>query len=73
MAGSKKDVLKAVGRTVRSLRESQGLSQEALAERAEVHDRTIGKIERGELNFSVKILLRLSQALKCSPNDILRS
>jgi hypothetical protein len=32
---------------------------------------TVGKIERGKLNFSVLILLRLSQALRCSPNRLL--
>jgi len=71
MSASRKDVLKDAGRSVRGLRNRQGLSQEALAEKAEVHDRTIGKIERGELNFSILILLRLSEALCCSPNDIL--
>jgi transcriptional regulator with XRE-family HTH domain len=63
--------LRAIGLNVRTARERRGWSQEHLAELASVHDRTIGKIERGELNFSVLILLKLGKALDCSPNSLL--
>lgn len=44
-------VLRKIGQNVRICREKRGWSQERLAEAAIVHDRTIGKIERGELNL----------------------
>lgn len=66
-----KAALKAIGLTIRGRREARGWSQEHLAEIAGIHDRTVGKIERGELNFSVLLLVKLSRALDCSPNRIL--
>jgi transcriptional regulator with XRE-family HTH domain len=63
--------LRVIGARVREMRTASGLSQESLAERADVHDRTVGEIERGELNFSVRVLLKLCGALKTTPNDIL--
>ena len=66
---SQKD-LKKIGLRVRELRLEKELSQEALAELADIHDRTVGEIERGELNFSVRILLQLCIALNVEPNDI---
>jgi len=64
-------LLRRIGLRVRVCREHRGWSQEQLAERAELHDRTVGKIERGELNFSVLILMRLCHALDCSPTRML--
>lgn len=57
--------------TIRLLREKREWSQEYLAEVAGVHDRTIGKIERGQMNFSVLMLSSLCKALDCSPNRLL--
>lgn len=47
------------------------MTQEWLAEKADLHDRTVGKIERGELNFSVLILVRLCKALNISAEKLL--
>ena len=52
-----------MGVFIRTARLSKGWSQETLAERADMHDRTIRKIERGEINFSVLSLRRLMLAL----------
>ena len=62
--------LKRIGRNVRAFREKRGWSQEQMAEMADVHDRTIGKIERGELNFSVIILIKICKAFGCTPNAL---
>ena len=67
-----RQILKNAGLNLRALREQKNLSQESLAELADVHDRTIGSIERGRLNFSVIILMKLCEALDCSPQDILQ-
>ena len=66
-----KGFLKSIGFRIRKCIELKGWSQEKLAEEAGIHDRTIGKIERGQLNFSVTILCRLSRALSCTARKII--
>jgi len=63
--------LKRIGLNIRAQREALQLTQEWLAEKADLHDRTVGKIERGELNFSVLICLRLCKALNISSEKLL--
>jgi DNA-binding XRE family transcriptional regulator len=65
--------LKQIGLNIRSYREALRMTQEQLAEKADLHDRTIGKIERGELNFSILIFIRLCKALNLSSDQILKS
>ena len=65
--------LKQVGLNIRSHREALRMTQEQLAEKADLHDRTLGKIERGELNFSILIFIRLCKALNISADKILSS
>ena len=63
-SGADHHFLKTFGVRIRAAREAKGWSQEKLAEHADIHDRTIGRIERGELNFSVLSLHRLLRALE---------
>ena len=51
-------------RNVRLLRQQADLSQEELAERADLHRTYIGSIERGERNVSLENVERLAKALK---------
>lgn len=53
------------------LRQSQGLSQAALAHFANTTPRQIGRLERGERQLSQKWIERLTKALGCSADDIL--
>ncbi|WP_373747051.1 helix-turn-helix domain-containing protein [Neisseria dentiae] len=55
--------LQQFGLHVRALRQSQNLSQEELAEKANMHRTYIGMIERGERNPALLNLIRLAQAL----------
>jgi transcriptional regulator with XRE-family HTH domain len=47
------------------------LSQEELADRAELHRTYVGGIERGERNVSLLNIDRLARALETSPSRLL--
>jgi transcriptional regulator with XRE-family HTH domain len=53
----------ALGQTIRQYRLAQGLSQERLAERADLHRNHVSFVERGERSPSVDVLARLGYAL----------
>lgn len=61
------DAKTIIGRTIRQLRESSGLSQEKLAERAGITYQYLSAIENGKENFTVGILETLAKALD---NDV---
>jgi DNA-binding XRE family transcriptional regulator len=52
-----------LGRRIRDFREHQGLIQKDLAKKAELPVRTIGRIERGEVDLRLSTLLRIAKAL----------
>jgi transcriptional regulator with XRE-family HTH domain len=60
------------GRIVRKLRESRGLTQEELAERAEVSGTYVGFIERGDNVPTLTIVLQIASALGVRPAELLR-
>ncbi|MDQ2842615.1 MAG: helix-turn-helix domain-containing protein [Acidobacteriota bacterium] len=60
-----------LGKTLRQRRLSMGLSQEALAERADLHWTYIGGIERGERNVSLINIVRIARALELTPARLL--
>ena len=51
------------GEHLRALRKARGLSQAELGERADVNDKYLGEVERGDGNPSLEVLLRLAKAL----------
>ena len=57
------DICEKFGNRVRELRASQGLSQEALAQKSGLHRTYIGGIERGERNVSLENIQKIAQAL----------
>ena len=59
-------LLTALGRRVRALRETQGLTQEQLGEKADLDQTNISDIERGERNPSVLIVGQLAKAFRLS-------
>lgn len=67
----KSEILKQFGAHVRYLRQLQDLSQEALAEKANMHRTYIGMIERGERNPALLNLVRLANALNISLPELL--
>jgi len=59
-------ILVRFGHTVRSKRLSLDLTQEVLAEKAELHRTYIADIERGTRNVSLQNIEKLALALGCS-------
>ena len=62
----KNDVLVCFGQTIRSRRIALDLTQEVLAEKAELHRTYIADIERGTRNVSLQNIEKLARALGCS-------
>jgi transcriptional regulator with XRE-family HTH domain len=57
---------------VRARRKELNLSQEELADRAEVHRTFIGHVERAETNISIDNIARISEALGVPAFELLR-
>jgi transcriptional regulator with XRE-family HTH domain len=63
--------LKAFGANVRRERVAAGLTQERLAERADLNIRTLQSVEAGELNVLVTTAMRLQKAMGCEWKDLM--
>jgi DNA-binding XRE family transcriptional regulator len=57
--------LKLFGANVRRERNRLDLTQEKLAEKVDLHPRTVQKIEAGEVNLLLTTVLRIQKALGC--------
>jgi transcriptional regulator with XRE-family HTH domain len=64
--------LKIFGANVRRERVATGLTQEKLAEKADLNIRTLQSIEAGQLNILVTTTMRLQEALDCSWENLFR-
>lgn len=60
---SEQEFIKFLGVRIRQLREEKNMSQQVLADICNVPKSTIGRLERGEVNPTVKTLLKISKAL----------
>ena len=67
---AREPVLKKFGGNVREKREARNLSQESLAEQADLDRTYIGGIERGERNPTILSALRIAKALKTSVAEL---
>ena len=66
------DEQRALGRAVRELRARRGLSQETLGKRARLHRNYIGAAERGELNPTLRTLLKLAEGLALPLSELIQ-
>jgi len=67
----KMPILVKFGQRVRQLRKAKNLSQEQLAEKANLHPTFIGKIERAEINPSIITLEKIAQAFSIPLSQLL--
>ena len=63
---------KKVGETIRDLRKREGISQEELAERANIAKNYVGNLERGEHEPSTYVLCRVAVALGIAGSELLK-
>jgi len=61
----------ALGEVIRNRRKALGLSQEAMAERLDLHRNYVSLVERGIQNITLETLCKLSDVLGCFPSAIL--
>lgn len=61
--------LKMIGKNVRAIRNSKGLSMEEVANEANIEYRQLGRIERGEGNTTINSLLKIAEALKVNISE----
>ena len=74
--GSLKDFVKysrmkkIFGATVKARRKHLGISQEELAERADLHRTYISDVERGARNLSLESIVKIAHALDTSCSEL---
>ena len=61
---------KAFGDAIRAYRKKAGLTQEKLAERADMHHNFIGEVERGNMECSLSSMVKISKALGVRVKDL---
>lgn len=61
------------GRRVREIRLQRGLSQEKLAELADLHRNYVGGVERGERNVSLLNIVKIARGLNIRPTRLVEA
>lgn len=64
------DIIKILGKRIRSYRTQLGYSQERLAEKSSCHPTYIGQIERGEKNPTIESIEKIAKALEISLSQL---
>lgn len=62
---------KKLGDNIRRVRAARGMTQQRLAEGADLNIRNVQRIEAGEFDVSLRTAVRLRKALDCSWEDLL--
>ena len=61
-----------LGEAIRAYRRKAGLSQEALAERAERSLNFVAEVERGNMECSFTSMVKIAKGLRVQPVDLVR-
>lgn len=64
------DASQAFGRRLREVRQERGMSQDALADAADIHTTAIGRYERGLREPGLSKILQLARALDVPPGRL---
>lgn len=67
----KTEIRRAFGIKLRMIRYQVGMTQEQLAEKANLHPTYVGSVERGERNIGLENIIALAKALGCSPKNFM--
>jgi transcriptional regulator with XRE-family HTH domain len=67
-----RQVLERFGTRVRDLRKARGWTQEELAEASDLHENYVSRLETGNQEPGLFVILRLSDAFDLPPGDLLR-
>lgn len=68
---SGQDFIVNLGVHIRQIREIKKISQQNLADLCDLPKTTIGRIERAEMNTTIKTLVKIANALEIEPKDLL--
>lgn len=68
----KAEFIKKVGENIKAFRTRQGISQAQLAFEASIPREQVGRIERGQINTSIKTLLAIAEALDTTPDVLIK-
>ena len=63
-------ILENLGKKLKEIRKDKSLTQEELAEKVSIHPTYVCKLESGKNNVSIKMLFKISRALKVKLSDI---
>ena len=66
-----RNILRALGEELRERRTQRGLSQEALAEKADIHRNFVGLLERGQRNVTLLTLGAIADALRLRVSELI--
>jgi transcriptional regulator with XRE-family HTH domain len=67
-----RQVLQRFGSRVRELRKARGWTQEELAEAADLHENYVSRLETGNQEPGLFVILRLCSALRVSVDELVR-
>ena len=67
-----KNLLKAIAREFKALRQAKKLTFEELSELCGLHEKYLQTIERNHRNMSISVFVQLAKALKVSPSKLLK-
>lgn len=68
----KRKLYKILGENIRAERKKAGLTQERLAEKANLARNYIGNVERAENKITLETLAQIAKALKVSIRDLVK-
>ncbi|MGB7748751.1 MAG: helix-turn-helix transcriptional regulator [Verrucomicrobiia bacterium] len=70
MQSSSRRIYRVLGEAIRARRKKARLSQEQLAEKADLTRNYIGDIERAEKKITLETLAKIAKVLKCRVRDL---